>query len=86
LGPCGIPEELELVVLEELEGVVLEELEGVVCDDVAEAGEPDEVDDELDALLPQPAATRATTTSAAPSSRRLRLKTLMFMWFIVLML
>jgi hypothetical protein len=44
---------------------------------VVEAAGLDVDDDELDALPPQPATTRAPTTSAAASSPRLRFKTVM---------
>ena len=46
----------------------------IVWDDVDELAGLDAVDEELDVPLPQPAATRATTTSAAPKSRRFALK------------
>jgi hypothetical protein len=52
---------------------------------VVEAAGLDVVDDELDALPPQPATARAPTTSTAANSRRLRFKTVMLVSVIVVM-
>ena len=54
--------------------LVLDEELAVVWEDVEELGGLAAVDEELDVPLPQPATTRATTTSAAPRRRRLDLE------------
>ncbi len=68
-----MPEELALEVVDELDVADA----GAACDDVVELGALDGVDDELEAVPPQPATTSAPTTRTAASSRRLRLEMLM---------